>query len=83
MATVQDQLGDVQGELDTPRELEGKWHALACDAVIRTEEHRLELDVVQDVALATVNVVSPMRVTAVVTPWGHHGPSRRPALIHP
>jgi hypothetical protein len=53
-------LGNVQDELDTVRELEGKWHALAREAAIRTEEHRLELDVLKDVPLVTVNAVSSM-----------------------
>ena len=79
-------MGDAQGELDTAHELEGKWRALAHDAAIRTEEPRLELDVIQDAALAAVNAVSPMganleesfralptRVKAVVTHGIYHG----------
>ena len=59
-------MGDVQGELDTVCELEGKWRALVCHAMIHTEEHRLELDVLQDAALATIN-------TVVVTHGVRHG----------
>jgi hypothetical protein len=55
-------LGDVQGELDIVRELEGKWRTLARDAAIGTEERRLELIVLQDVALTAVNTVSPVGV---------------------
>ena len=79
-------MGDAQGELDTAHELEGKRRALAHDAAIRTEEPRLELDVIQDAALAAVNAVSPMganleesfralptRVKAVVTHGVRHG----------
>ena len=42
------------------RELQGKWLTLARDAMIRTEEHRLELDKLQDTTLTTINAVSPM-----------------------
>ena len=40
------------------RELEGKWRALVHDTSIRTEDCRLELVVLQDVALTTINAVS-------------------------
>jgi hypothetical protein len=59
---------------------------LVRDAVIRTEERCLELDMLQDVALAVINVMSPiganfeeslhalpMQVTMVVTHGVYHG----------
>ena len=60
------------------RELQGKWLTLARDAMIRTEEHRLELDKLQDTTLATINAVSPVgakleEVMAVVTHGVCHG----------
>ena len=50
----------MKGELDTACELDGKWCALARDAVIYMEERCLELDVLQDMALTAVNAVSPV-----------------------
>jgi hypothetical protein len=88
LAIVQEQLGDIQGKLDTAHELEGKWSALVRDAAIRTEERRLELVVLQDATLAAVNAVSPVganldleeslcalptRVVVVITHGIRHG----------
>ena len=61
-------------------------HALAHDMEIRTEERHLEVDVLQDAALAAINTVSPvganleerlhalpMRIVVVVTHGVCHG----------
>ena len=76
------------------RELQGKWLTLARDAMIRTEEHRLELDELQDTALTTANAVSPvgakleeslhalpMWVVEVVTHGVPHGATTTLAVV--